>query len=203
MKEPRNENTIIQIKLAFEGARRNLCLLETALLNIINIHLGQYSNYLSQVALCIELGLKSIIINTYDLEYIHDIEKLFSMTPNVFQEKFKTLYPDDKIFIQNMSNTKKMFEKFRYMELNSNLKEYLDANIINEDRTVNFQKVVELSNFQFLGILLDEIVEYEKFIRKETVKQIAETDCVDINSIIEHGIKALKCTQSNIVLMIK
>jgi hypothetical protein len=202
-KESRTDISIMQIKLAFLGATLNLHLLENVLMQIENIPMYQYSNYLSQVAFCIELGLKSIVINTDDFEHTHDIETLFLMTPPVFQKKFRTLYSDDETFNSNMSGTKNIFKNFRYMELKSNLKEYLDENIINNDMAINLKLAINLPNIQFLQKLLDEISEYEKFLHEEDMKRMSNIDCSDIDFFIKQHTESLKDIQSNIVLMPK
>jgi hypothetical protein len=174
--------------------------LENALIKIENIPIHQYCNYLSQVALCVELGLKSLIINAYDFERTHNIKNLFLITPDVFQKKFKSLYPDDKTFNSNISNTEKIFEDFRYMKFESSFKEYLDESVINKDRSVNLKKTIMLSNVQFLRILLDEILGYEEFIRKENMKQTTNIDFSDVDLVIKQYNESSKNIQENIIL---
>jgi hypothetical protein len=190
-KETRTDTTLIHIKLAFLGASWNLCLLEAKLMEAENIPLYQYSNYLSQLAFCIELGLKGMIINTDDFDCIHDIEKLFSMSPAAFQTKFKSQYPDD-VFKSNISNMKNIFEDFRYMKSESTLNEYLDSSVINNDRSINLRKVTGLISFQILRELLEAIFEYEEFIRNESLKQMQNTDCKDIDYYIRRHTDFLK-----------
>jgi hypothetical protein len=128
-KEPWADKPLVQIKLAFLGATRNLCLLENKLIEIENISLYQYTNYLSQIGLCIELGLKSIISNSKEFEHTHDLKRLFFDTPKAFQQKFQAKYSEE-IFSSNISNIQKMFEDFRYMELDGTLNEYFDETTI-------------------------------------------------------------------------
>jgi hypothetical protein len=199
-KESRTDIFIVQIKFAFMGALKNLYLLENKLMEIANIPIYQYSNYLSQVALCIELGLKSIISNTDGFECIHDLDVLFNKTPAVFQKKWKSQWNDENIFSSNMSNMKNIFIDFRYMNFNSKLSEYLDKSAINDDGTINIQGVADLPTLQFLRLLLEEIKEYEKFIRDENVKQMKSIDCTNTDTTIAQYTKLLKDNQTNIVL---
>ena len=160
-KEPRIDKSVIQIKLAFLGATRNLCLLENKFMNMKNIPIYQYTNYLSQLALCIELGLKGIIINSNEFECIHDLGKLFFSTPDVFQQKIKSVYSEET-FNSNISIMKKIVVDFRYMELCSTLKEYFDESMMNNDQTINLKEATNQVNLKFLRLLLEEIQEYEK-----------------------------------------
>jgi hypothetical protein len=193
-KEIRTDTSIIQIKLAFLGATKNLYLLEEILIQIENIPVYQYSNYLSQFALCIELGLKSIIINTDNFEHIHYLDELFVKTPETFQINFKSLFPNDEIFNINILNMKKIFEDFRYMKLDSTLKEYLDESIINRDNTINIKNAVNFQNLKFLHILLDKIIEFEKDKREETLKQMTTVDFLDEDNFINQYTNILKNT---------
>jgi hypothetical protein len=159
-KETQIDKSVIQIKLAFAGATRNLCLLENKFMEMENIPMYQYTNYLSQLALCVELGLKSIIINSNGFEKIHDLGKLFSSTPDVFQKKIKSVYSEET-FNSNISILKRIVVDFRYMELCSTLKEYFDENMINNDQTINIEEATNQVNLKFLRLLLEEIQEYE------------------------------------------
>jgi hypothetical protein len=201
--ESRTESSVRQINFAFWGATRNLCLLENKLMEIENMPLYQYSNYLSQLAFCIELGLKSIIINVNDFKHTHELDELFSMTPDVFQRKFKSLFPNDGTFESNMSNLKNIFEDFRYMKSDSVFNEYLDMNIINSDNSINFKKATDLLNFRFLQVFLEEIQEYEEFIRKEILKQMPNIDSSNVDSTMQDITELLKKNQQNIVLVPK
>jgi hypothetical protein len=191
-KATRTDTSVVQIKLAFLGAIRNLCLLKNVLMQIDNIPTYQYSNYLSQVALCIELGLKSIISNTDNFECIHDIEKLFSATPDEFKQKIKSLYPDVAAFNSGMKNMEKMFVNFRYMEAESTLPEYFDEAMINSDKSISIKKAANLPAFQFSRILLEEIKEYEDSVRKKTLKQMGNIDLSDPDYVIGQYLKLLK-----------
>jgi hypothetical protein len=188
----------MEIKLALLGTAKNLCLLENSLYKIENIPIYQYSNYLSQIALCIELGLKSIIINTDDFEHEHNLEYLYSMTPTTFQNKFKSCCSDNETFTRNMSNIKNIFMDFRYMKHESTLREYHDETILNSDGTINLRKATNLTEFQFLIMLREEIFNYEDFIREEFKKQSRNIDLTDVDFIISRYTEIAKNIQSKI-----
>jgi hypothetical protein len=199
-KETRTDKSVTQIKLAFLGASRNLYLLEEAFMKLERIPLYQYANYLSQLALCVELGFKSMIINTDDVEQIHDLKILFSMSPDAFQKKFKSMCPDDIDFNSSLSNTQKVFIDFRYMKLDGSLNEYLDKSVIGDNNTINFKEVADIAQFQFLRMLLEEIFEYENFMREEALKLMQNPDFKDVDGTIAQYIVLIKKIQPNIVL---
>jgi hypothetical protein len=188
-KEERNDKSIVEIKLAFLGATKNLYLLENALINIENLPLYQYSNYLSQIALCIELGMKSIIINNKDFLHCHDLKILFEQTHSEFQKK---IMAKNNNFNQNIEDIRNIFKDFRYMKTDSTLKQYLDKIIINNDKTINIKEAINLDSYKFLRLLLDEIVEFEECKRKETLENFGNIDIQDCDYVIEQFVKKIK-----------
>jgi hypothetical protein len=194
--QERTEKTIAQIKFAFFGAACNFYLLEEKLAQMENIPLYQFSNYLSQLAFCIELGLKSIIINKDGFKKEHEIENLFSMTPQAFQDEFREKYTDEKVFDANMSNMKNIFRDFRYMELDSNLKKYLDKSMLNNDKTINFKMAINHPNVDFLQTFLDGILEYEKFMWEKYSEQQSNMDCSDPDYVIKQYAESIKYIQT-------
>ena len=199
-KEIRSDESVVQIKLAFLGATYNVRLLEDAFIKLERIPLYQYANYLSQLALCVELGFKSMIVNTGDLEHIHDLEKLFSMSPEAFQKKFKSMCPNDMDFNSSLSNAKNVFVEFRYMKLDSSLKEYLDESVIDDTNTVNFKEAAGIAQFQFLRMLLEGIFEYENFMREQALKMMQNPNFKDVDGSIAQYTELIKKIQPNIVL---
>jgi hypothetical protein len=197
-KEKRTEKSIIGIKLALLGAVNNLYLLENILYKIENISIYQYSNYLSQIALCVELGLKSIIINADDFEHEHNLEYLFSMTPEMFQKKFRSYWPDIEIFTTNMSNMKNIFIDFRYMKHKSTFKEYLDETILNSDGSINLKKATNLAEFQFLIMLREEILNYEGFIQEEFKNQSRNNNLTNVDITVSRYTEIVKNIQTSI-----
>ena len=154
-------NPIIQIKLAFSGTYQNLLLLENILLKNKNISFYQYCNYLNQIVCCTELGLKNII-NTNNIEYIHEIKLLFYFTPKSFQREFRMLSNtiDDNVFLNYLSKTDMMIDMFGQINIDKVLKEFIDENSINNDGSVNLIKITTFDNFVFYRTLLDEINNY-------------------------------------------
>lgn len=77
------------------------------------------------------------------------------------------------------------------------INDYLIKDIVNEDISINFLKAFDLLEVEFLQNLLDEIIIYEKYIRKESIniKNILETD--DINNILQNYVDGIKIVQEN------
>ena len=187
----RNEKTLIELKLAFFGATNNFYLLEENLFKIKNINIYQYNNYLCQIAFCIELGLKSLIIDRYKVEKTHDLYKLFTNTPIGFQNKFKEIYNDKKLFDYCFSNTKYLFIYLRYMQL-SNLRLFLDKNIINIDSSINIEKSLEQEMIKFLQDLLEEIIDFHKEKRKMIFNEISNNEHNNEKNLIKDIIDKLE-----------
>jgi len=196
--ETRNINSIMKIKLAFFGASKNFYLLEKSLALLGNIPVYQYSNYLSQLAFCVELGLKSIIINAGDFECVHDISDLYSKTPEAFQVKYMSRFNDKALFTSCMEKTKNMFEIFRYFDSDMP-KEYFQEKVINSDQSINFRESITLPEVEFLQIMLEEIIVYEKYVRDEAVKANQMLDASDIDATIQNFTEEIKRVQSNII----
>jgi len=186
----RNEKSIIELKLAFFGATKNFYLLEEQLVKNENINLYQYGNYLCQIALCIELGLKSIIIDKYNVEKTHDLKKLFKKTSVEFQDDFRKLYNELK-YEQNIANSKFLFVYLRYLEIKY-LKIYMDKENINNDNTINLIKVLDQPNIKFLQDFLDVIIKYQKNKRMEILKAMSNNKpLLDDNLFIKQYIETL------------
>jgi hypothetical protein len=199
-KETRTNESVVQIKLAFLGAARNLCLIEDAFMKLERIPLYQYANYLSQLALCVELGFKSMIINTGDFEREHNLENLFTASPEAFQKKFKARCPNDMDFKASLSNAKNVFVDFRYMKHDSSLKEYLEESVVDDNNTINFKEAANIAQFQFLRMLLEEIFEYENFMREEALKLMQNPDFKNVDCTIAQYVELVKKIQPNICL---
>jgi len=187
----RNEKTIIELKLAFFGATNNFYILEENLIKYKNVNIYQYSNYLCQIAFCIELGLKSLIIDRNKVEKTHDLYKLFCNTPMNFQNKFKEIYNDKRLLNSYFSNTKYLFVYLRYMQLSS-LKMFLDKNIINSDYSINIEKSLEQEIVVFLQDLLDGIIFYHKEKWQMLINKISDKKYSDDGYFIKDVIDALE-----------
>jgi hypothetical protein len=179
----RSNESIMEIKLAFFGATNNLYLLEEILVKNNYVKLYQYNNYLCQIAFCIELGLKSIIIDKKNVEKIHDLKKLFSMTPIEFQNNFKSLYNDERAFNSYMSSSKNAFVYLRYMQLKC-LRMYLDENLINPDSSINIVKSMDQLNVKFIQNFLCEILKYHHVTRGEIISRLPDVKLMGIDAII-------------------
>ncbi|GMO31879.1 MAG: hypothetical protein Ta2B_12890 [Termitinemataceae bacterium] len=198
-KMERTEELIVEIKLAFMGTTCNFYLLEEMLVKKENISIPQYVNYLSQIAMCIELGLKSIIINTDGFDRTHELECLFSLIPDVVKNELWGASHGDKSFESYMSNTKKMFSDFRYMKTESTLKKYFCESMVNGNRTINIKEAINTPPIEFLQNLLEGILAYEKYIRDEAIKNMKNIDCSNPDSAIKQYAEIVKQIQSTLV----
>jgi hypothetical protein len=172
----RTENNIISISLAFSAMKYNLVSIEEGWVNHEkHIPIIAYFNYLSLYALCIELGLKNIIINQTDIKKTHNIKDLFYKTHRVFQEKIQLLYKDNfkayfllDDFLNDVSN---MFEDLRYLDFNekSNYGKFLEEEAGAEIDLIKLSK--NNSYLKFLMLFCNEIYELLLFIDQEGRKK--------------------------------
>ena len=175
----RTDDNILNMALSFLGAKDNLLLLENCLVKkkIITIH--QYSNYLSQVAFCIELGMKTALLNENDIEEIHDLKILYDKMPDVFHEMCEKQIKKKSInaYLTRMC---KIYTEFRYMNT-KNLVSFLDENNLDKQGYVNFIEVPNNKGFLILRTLLYE------------VKKIHKTmyGFIDINQLLNIGNDAI------------
>ena len=171
----KTERNIISISLAFSAMKYNLVSIEEYWnSNKKVIPIMAYFNYLSLYVLCIELGLKEIIINQIDTEKTHNIKDLFYETHIIFQRKIRQLHNDEfitdfelDVFLADISN---MFEDLRYLSISGkiNYGKFLEK----EETEIDFKKLVE-ENFylQFLLLFCDEIQKLLLFLDKESRKK--------------------------------
>jgi hypothetical protein len=171
----RTENNIISISLAFSAMKYNLFFIEENWSNNKkNIPVTAYFNFLCLYALCIELGLKEIIINQTDIDKTHNIKDLFYKTHNVFQKKIHLLYENDfntyfKLddFLIDISN---MFEDLRYFNINVqvNYGKFLE----NDEKEIDFKELTEKNPYlQFLILFCEEIKYLLIFLDEESRKK--------------------------------
>jgi len=105
----------LTITSAFTGASKNMFIVEEEFYSRKHIPLNQYLNYLSQLAFCIELGLKNIIKITNKIWITHDIEYLFFVadkeTKNTISKKFFGSYKPEfeKEFLDLLKKNKESF----------------------------------------------------------------------------------------------
>jgi DNA topoisomerase VI subunit A len=61
----------------------------------------------------------------------------------------------------------------------------VEETIINGDKTISLKSVANLPAFQFLRILLEDIIEYENSEREKKLKQMKNIDpCLIYNAIV-------------------
>lgn len=136
----------LTITHAFLGASRNLCLIEKHFFNVKIIYIDQYFNYLSLLALCLELGLKNIIKNTNKILVEHDLEKLFCNadmeTNNSFSKKFFGSYSKSfyKNFITLLKNVKNLYIEACYC-YGKSLRYFIDDKYITRKTPLIFMKL--------------------------------------------------------------
>jgi hypothetical protein len=149
-------DTISNFTEAFSAACENLSLLENTLLQKDILPRGQYANYLSQVAFCIEVGMKTIIGIEDSVNKIHLLDKLFDKMPNVFQEMVeKKTGKTNEAIKMRLNKIKNIFVEFRYMEID-NLIFFIEESILNNCNIVFF-KVGDVREYVFIRCLLEEI----------------------------------------------
>lgn len=161
----RTDDNITKILTSFIGSCENLMLLENEILKINKITIPQYANYLSQIALCIELGMKSILINENDIYKTHDLRELYYKMPSAFRDMFENNPFPKKTIDKSLEKIKTIFEDFRYMNI-ENFSFFLDKSIFDTDYKIVFSQVLRLQNFQFIIIFLNEIKKFHKFLNK-------------------------------------
>ena len=174
-KVERTDDNIMKIALSFFGACENLNVLEREYLIVNKITFPQYANYLSQVAVCIELGMKSILINEGDFSKTHDIKELYHKLPVSFQKMFENNPFPKKTIEKSLEKIKNAFMDFRYMNT-ENLDFFVEKSIFTPDKHVLLSEVRRLQNFNFVIILLDKILEFYNFINS----------CIDKKSIFRN-----------------
>jgi hypothetical protein len=101
-----------------------------------------YTNYLFQLALCIELLIKTIVLKEKDCIQDHDQKKLFDFLPESFKEE---IYKSrgKKIIEDTLEISKNIFIELRYLvnygDLSLNL--FLTKKAINDNNTVCMKKL--------------------------------------------------------------
>jgi hypothetical protein len=167
----RTDDAILKIIMSFLGSYENLILLEDGIQRKEKITLPQYANYLSQIALCIELGMKSILINETDIYKTHDLKELYGKMPSAFRDMFeKRSYPK-KTIDKSLEKVKTIFEDFRYVNI-ENIAFFLDKSVFDTDYHIVVSQVMRLQNFQFIIILLDEIKKFHRFLNEYVNKDV-------------------------------
>jgi hypothetical protein len=189
-------DNIFKFNIAFFAEYENLGILEKGLKSKCKLPIWQYANYLSRIAFCIELGMKTIIIFQSDVDRIHCLDELYNLMPNVFREMIEKKTGWKKEIIEKLESIKKIFVEFRYMET-QNLPFFIEESILKNGYIV-FPKVKNVSNFIFVRILLEEIIDYYKYLYNNIDKTLFsslnwETDS---DKILKMYFEELKRVQS-------
>jgi len=160
----RTDDEIINFHEAFFAEYENLGLLKKELSEKDKLPMWQYANYLSRIAFCIELGMKSIITIEDNIGNIHCLDKLYSMMPDVFRSMVEKKTGWQKEIIEKLESIKNIFVEFRYMEF-QNLPLFIDETALDNGHII-FSKVEDIPNFGFVINLLEEIMDYYIFLNK-------------------------------------
>jgi hypothetical protein len=174
------DDDILKFNQAFFAEYENLGLLEKGLSVKNRLPVWQYANYLSRIAFCIELGMKTIITVKDSVEQIHCLDKLYKMMPDVFRlmvEK-KTGWKNE--ILEKLELIKKIFVEFRYMEI-EHLPFFLDESVLDNGHII-FSKARDIPNYGFVRILLEEIMDYYKFLNNNIDKTLFSSMNWDIDS---------------------
>ena len=204
LSETESELTITH---AFLGATRNLYILENQYFIEKTININQYTNYLSLLALCLELGLKNIIKNTNKLWNEHDLEKLFNNadmeTNNCFSKKFFGSYSEDfkNEFITLLNNVKNLYVEARYC-YGKSLDYFIDKKYITNENMIVFNEIINNNEpIMILKLFLEELGEYHNFIHINSVGKVDLNE--DINNQLSDTIKNKFEIQENIGIIEK
>jgi hypothetical protein len=169
----------LTITNAFLGAIGNLRIIENYLYDAKIIFAYNYFNYISLLALSIELGLKNIIKITNTIQKTHDLNELFIMadneTKNIFSEKFfKTNinYISKQDFFRILNEVKDLFEETRYCSGKS-LRFFINNECMTKEGYIDLIKIAQENKpFIALRLLLAELIEYHNFNHTNAIKDI-------------------------------
>jgi len=191
----------LTITSAFTGASKNMFIVEEEFYNRKHIPLNQYLNYLSQLAFCLELGLKNIIKITNKIWKSHDLEYLFfeadKETKNTISKKFFGSYKPEfkKEFLDLLKIINNLFEEARYCYGNS-LNPFFNNQFLIKDDIVDFCMIIEKNKpVRMLKLLLEELGEYHNFVHTNSLKNTKH-----LADPIPSIIKAKFEIQENIIL---
>lgn len=195
----RTDDNIFNFHSGFFGTYENLGIFEDAILNLGKLKIPQYMNYLSQIAFCIELGMKTIIINEDNVLGIHDLKELYKKMPKAFQEMIekKTNYSNQFIeeFLEKIKN---IFKEFRYMNT-AYLNHFVEKSFLDTNDHIIVSEVIGHSNFQFIRYsLLEEIVKYYKYLYANIDKKLffSKDEEKDYDEILKIYFEELKRVQT-------
>jgi hypothetical protein len=190
------DDVIFKFNLAFFAEYENLGILEKGLKAKCRLPIWQYANYLSRIAFCIELGMKTIITFETGVDKIHCLDKLYNLMPPVFQQMMEKKIGWQKEIIEKLESIKKIFVEFRYMETH-NLPFFIEEFVLKNGYII-FSKVKNIQNFKFVRILLEEIIDYYKYLNKNIDRKLFSSMNLETDSdkIIKIYFDELKRVQS-------
>jgi hypothetical protein len=166
----KNNDTMVMIHEAAQGQIQLVCLIENTIQDKC-VPLYAYSNYLFQLALCIELLIKTIILKEKDCIKEHDLKKLFDFLPENFKEE---IYKSRgrKIIEDTLEISKNMFIELRYLENygDPSLNLFLNTKAINSNNTVCMKKISKLESLKNLILLRDELVDFHNAVWKKAME---------------------------------
>jgi hypothetical protein len=149
------DKQITLVYAGFIGTLNNLLLLENILVKQEKIRFEQYVNYLSQIAFCIELGMKSISLIRDDTDKTHNLKELYNEMPEPFRKFYektatiKTLY-GIKTTEESLERIANIYTEFRYMSLTNMPLFLLNDSFDPASSIVVFSKACCHQNIRFL-----------------------------------------------------
>jgi hypothetical protein len=161
------------------------------------VPLYSYTNYLFQLALCIELLIKTIVLMEKDCIQDHDLRKLFDFLPESFKnEIYKSR--GKKIIEDTLEISKNMFIELRYLVNygEPSLGLFLTKKVINDNNTVCMKKISKLESLKNLILLRDELVDFHNAVWKKAM-EITKTQPTIDN--YEEFHKNLEFVQKNMI----
>ena len=180
-------NCELTITNAFIGTSKNLFIIEKHFFNEKYIPFNQYLNYLSQLAFCLELGLKNIIKITNKVWKSHNLKELFfeadNETNNNFSKKFFGSYNNEfkQEFLCLINNVSNLYEEARYCYGNSLKYFFIDQYIVEND-VIDFYKIINTNEpIMLLKLFLEELGEYHNFVHWNSIKNNDDNKNLDDN----------------------
>jgi len=187
---------ILKFCESFFGEYENLNLLEAELLKKNILPEWQYINYLSRLAFCTEVGMKTILNIESSIGNKHNLIEIFKKMPDVFRESVekKSGISIEKIeaFLESIKN---IFVDFRYMEKKS-LECFIEG-VTFDNGNIVFSTAINNQNYLFIRQLLEETMEYNKYLNKNINRKLFlsknwETDIDEIKALFYQELKRIQ-----------
>jgi hypothetical protein len=171
----------------FIGALNNMLILENTLVKQEKIRFEQYVNYLSQIAFCIELGMKSIALIKDDTDKTHNLRDLYNEMPEPFRRFYektatiKTLY-GIKTTDESIEKIANVYTEFRYMSLNNMPLFLLNDSFDPANSIVIFSKASNHQNIRFLTQFVAILLGFYNHMEKSIDIKSMFKDCPKMES---------------------